>query len=567
MGLLSLAAQAFTIRRTMRDLQRYEAALKQPQATQHNVLFEQLRREAETGFGRDHRFRDIRTLADFRRQVPIRGYEGHEPYLLRVQQGETEALFHRQRVRMFALTSGTTSARKLIPVTDRVLDNYRRLWTAWGFLAYSAHPTLFNHARLTLVSDWDEFRTSSGVPCGSISGFTAHLQNWIVRRGYVLPGAAGKLTDSATKSYLAWRLGLTRSVGSWLSPNPSTLLNLAKFGEQHAEALIRDVCDGTCDSRFPLPASLRQLVQRQLRPQPQRAWQLYQILERTNGFKPKDVWPMLGLLGCWTGGSMSVYLRSFPEYFGNAAIRDLGLLASEGRMTFPIADGTPSGVLEIVSGFFEFIPIEEADSPQPTVLEAHELLEGRDYFILLTNASGLYRYHIRDVVRCTGWQHGTPLLAFLNKGRGISSLTGEKLSEFQVVQAVAAALESLGGNLDTFSLGPIWDDPAPYYTVFVEPTSAFPVDRFPELATAIDAELQAANIEYAAKRSSLRLGPVAISPLTPGTWSQWDRDRLAAAGGTAEQYKHPCLITDLETAAALHRQSQPVPGAVPLTIP
>ena len=52
-------------------------------------------------------------------------------------------------------------------------------------------------------------------------------------------------------------------------------------------------------------------------------------------------------------------------------------------MTIPLADGTPSGVLDVTTHYFEFIPEEEGDSPQPTVLAAHELQEGRTYYILL----------------------------------------------------------------------------------------------------------------------------------------------------------------------------------------
>ncbi len=34
--------------------------------------------------------------------------------------------------------------------------------------------------------------------------------------------------------------------------------------------------------------------------------------------------------------------------------------------------------------------------------------------------------------------------------------------------------------------------------------------------------------------------------LPAGTWTKWDRDRLAQTGGSPEQYKHPCLIGDLK---------------------
>ena len=62
----------------------------------------------------------------------------------------------------------------------------------------------------------------------------------------------------------------------------------------------------------------------------------------------------------------------------------------------------------------------------------------------------------------------------------------------------------------------------------------------------LDRTLSSVNSEYASKRESLRLGPVRLELLPDGAWTRWDRQRLAHQGGTLEQYKHPCLINDLQ---------------------
>lgn len=557
MPLFAAIAKAWTIQRTVRDLSRLDWACRDPRRTQQDYLLQQLRRETSTGFGRDHHFAEIRKVEDFRKRVPISRYEDLEPYIERVKQGEVEALFHKQRVQMFALTSGTTTSRKFIPVTDRALSDYRRMWTAWGFLAYLPHKGLFRHARLTFASDWDEFRTVSDVPCGSISGLTAQLQSGFVRQGYVLPPEAAKVSQTRAKYYLAWRLGAIRTIGAWMSPNPSTLLNLAKLGTVMADSLLRDIHDGGLTSEFEWSPEMLRAVSRQLKPQPQRARELGRLLEQHGALRPRDVWPELKLIGCWTGGSMQAYLRSFPEWFGDVTIRDLGLIASEGRMTFPIADGTSSGVLETVSGFYEFIPVEEIDSSQPTVLQAHELQEGRDYYILLTNASGLYRYNIWDVVRCTGWHHATPLLAFLNKGGSISSMTGEKLTEYQVVSSVSDVLSRRQATLGTYSLVPCWDEQLPNYVLLIDADEPLARADSAEWLEHFDRLLRASNTEYDTKRQSGRLGPVTLQRLESGTWKAWDEARRQARGGTAEQYKHPCLISDLEFLKSMQSRFAP----------
>jgi hypothetical protein len=274
-------------------------------------------------------------------------------------------------------------------------------------------------------------------------------------------------------------------------------------------------------------------------------------VERTGTLYPRDYWPKNCLLGNWMGGSVGAYLRHYPRYFGTLPLRDVGLIASEGRMTIPLEDDTPSGVLDITSHYFEFIPEEEADQPQATVLAAHELQEGRSYYILPTTAFGLYRYDIHDLVRVTGFHNSTPLVEFLSKGASFANLTGEKLSEYHVAQAMVEVLRELDLTLTAYTLAPCWHDELPYYGLFVEQGDLAGPEQGERLAEVLDGRLRRANIEYAAKRESLRLGPVQLRMVPTGTWAAWDRQRLARTGGTLEQYKHPCLIGDTQFAQSM----------------
>src|SRR5262245_18892689 len=101
-----------------RKIARFERACEHPGRPQTDLLLRILRTQQDTAFGRDHHFASIRTVADFRRNVTIAPYERLAPYVERVAAGDTAALIADGPVRLFALTSGTTAARKLIPVTD-----------------------------------------------------------------------------------------------------------------------------------------------------------------------------------------------------------------------------------------------------------------------------------------------------------------------------------------------------------------------------------------------------------------------------------------------------------------
>jgi hypothetical protein len=528
-----------------RQLNAFEAATHQPREHQEAILRKVLARHADTDFGREHHFASIQTVADFRRHVPVAPYEYFEPYIARLRRGDFRALLAEPRVHMFAMTSGTTAARKYIPVTDSYLADYRRGWNLWGLKVFRDHPEVKLRPIVQMSGDWQEFHTEAGIPCGSVTGLTATMQKRIVRWLYCVPPSVGKIKDPAAKYYVALRLSLPRKVGMIIAANPSTLVNLAKHGDQEKEALIRDLLDGTLSDRVDVPADVRAGLARRLRKRhPQRAKELEQIVKQTGTLYPKDCWPKDCLVGSWTGGSVGAYLRHFPRYYGNTPVRDIGLIASEGRMTIPMSDGTPSGVLDVTTHYFEFIPEEEGDSKSPTVLSAWELQEGRNYFILPTTSYGLYRYHIHDVVRVTGFHNKTPLIEFLSKGAHFANITGEKLSEYHVAAAMAEVLRELNLTLTAYTLAPCWDDDQPYYGLFIERGDLTDRAHGLKLAEALERRLGAVNDEYAAKRQSRRLGPVRLLLLPTHTWQQWDRQRLARTGGSLEQYKHPCLISD-----------------------
>ncbi len=528
-----------------RRLAAFELATHAPQQVQEALLRRLLARQAGTDFGKDHHFADIRTIADFRKNLPLAPYEYFEPYIKRVTQGDFNALLADRVVHMFALTSGTTATRKFIPVTAGYLADYRRGWNLWGLKVFRDHPEVRMRPIVQMSGDWQEFETAAGIPCGSVTGLTASMQLRIIRWLYCVPGAVGKVKDPAAKYYVALRLSLARRVGMIIAANPSTLVNMARAGDLEKESLVRDLYDGTLSDRFDIPGEVRAALRGRVKKRhPEKARELEEIIGRTGTLYPKDYWPKDCIIGNWTGGSVGAYLRHFPKYYGATPVRDVGLIASEGRMTIPMADGTSSGVLDITTHYFEFIPESEIDSPKPTVLAAHELKVGQTYFILPTTSYGLYRYNIYDVVRCTGFYNQTPLVEFLSKGAYFANITGEKVSEHQITGVMTEALRELNINLTAYSVAPCWDDEQPYYSLFIERGDLASKGQGLQLLGRLEDQLKRVNIEYASKRETRRLGALRLALIPDHTWQEWDRQRLARSGGTLEQYKHPCLVSD-----------------------
>ena len=513
---------------------------------QQDVLQRLLQLNADTAFSRDFGLQPGISTAEFRSRIPVGDYDLIRPYVERMQHGDHRALLgSANELLMYAVTSGTTGSSKLIPVTREFVRLYRRGWQIWGIGAYGLHTVLQRLNIMQISSSHRRFTTADGTPCGNISGLVASMQKRIVRTMYTIPSEVAQIDDGAARRYTILRLALADPhIGMMITANPSTLSQLLAAMDEHAESAVRDIRDGglSCDA---VSTGIRSSLSGELRAAPERARQLDQLLEREGTLRPDACWPYLRLLGVWSGGSVGAYLPALRQQFPNVVVRDHGLHASEGRMTLPLEDESASGILEVNTHYFEFIPIEDAESDHPDVLEAHELQEGREYFILLTTCSGLYRYNIRDVVRCTGFFGQTPLLEFRHKGALISSITGEKIAESQVVEAVRGFADALLLELQTFTMTPYWSDP-PGYSLYVGLNEKSDEDnqRLQKFADAVDRKLRSLNVEYDEKRASLRLQPLKIVALPLEVWQRFSHQRATRGGGSPEQYKHPCLLPD-----------------------
>ncbi len=526
------------------ELERFLASAKQSREIQLQTLFVKLRRHANSRFGLDHGFADIRSLEDFRRRIPIANYEYYRPYIEQVKHGNVAAMFGAgTKLIMFALTSGTTDKAKFIPVTQESFKEYRHGWHLWGIGTYRDHPDLVSKKTLKLGSNWRQFSTEGGTPCGAISGLVAETAPWIARGQFILPSDVYKINESHSKHCVALRIAMaTAHVGMIGTANPSTLIEFARLMNDQRENFIRDIHDGRFFGEASIPKAQRLTFQSHFKLHSRaRAKELERIVSEKGVLFPRDVWPDLSVLAVWQGGSVSVYIPKLEEYYGNPALRDHGLNASEGRMTIPLQDGTSEGLIEFNHLFYEFVPIDEIDSDRPTVLQAHELEAGHDYFILLTTSAGLYRYDIRDAVRCTGFLGQAPKLVFLNKGAHFSSITGEKLSEFQVVCAVKQAQQIASIDIGEFCVAPEMQD-RPAYVLLTERG----LNRCEQetLAQSVDEMLGMLNFEYADKRLSGRIMPLTIRQVPPGTWMALRKEN-SAARGNFEEYKHRCLVAEL----------------------
>ncbi len=545
-----------------RQAHEFLAAAQDCRTAQQDTLRRLLALNADSKFSQQYGLFPALNPAQFANAIPVSGYELVADAIDKVKQGDHQALLgSANKLLMFSLSSGTTAESKYIPITEQFLSDYRRGWQTWGICTMDDHPALNALNIVQLTSDYDRFRTEGGTPCGNISGLVIAMQRPVVRLMYSVPGIVAKIADPVAKQYAALRLAIAdRNVGMITTANPSTLLLLANMANDRREELVRDLYDGTISARYDISPELRTKLKWLARRRRPRAQELEEIINRTGTLYPKDFWHRTETLAVWTGGSAGVYLEHLKPLYGDIDIRDHGLHASEGRMTIPFADNTASGILDVMSHYFEFIPEAEHGSNKPVVLQAHELEEGQSYYILLTTSSGLYRYDIKDVVRCTGFHGTTPKLEFLHKGAHISNITGEKVSESQVATAVKSAANG-SIKMRYFTIAPVWGEP-PQYQLFVEENDIAAEQERNRLARDVDGRLQSLNCEYREKRETGRLAEMACVPLKSGTWDRFVSKRISGCGGSIEQYKHPCLVPDLEFKSKLVNGNDGTPESI-----
>src|SRR5947209_7291261 len=120
---------------------RFRHALRAQAETQNALIQKYLHHNMDTLFGRTHRFSSLRTIEDYQHAVPLTDHDTLSPYLHQIAAGETNILT-RDRVRYFALTSGSSGPEKWIPYTTSLLAEFRRAIAPWIVNLFTRFPRL-----------------------------------------------------------------------------------------------------------------------------------------------------------------------------------------------------------------------------------------------------------------------------------------------------------------------------------------------------------------------------------------------------------------------------------------
>jgi hypothetical protein len=524
---------------------------RQVEAVQERFLRDLLQTHQGTELGQKYRFKDIRTVEQFRQQIPVLSYSSYEPYCDRIAQGEQNILTA-DPVVYLNLTSGSTGVKKLIPVTKRFQNSLRRPnLTSIGFLSEALSQRGLKFGKILATNSTQLLgRTSGGIEYGPASVGVLRMGKFLCEQLFAHPYETLQAADSLTRHYLCLLFALQQSDMRGMAANfPMLILRTCGYLERYAEDFICDIEKGTLAPWVQLEPELRLKLERQLSAHPNRAKQLREIWKSEGRLTPQLAWSNLSFVTTARGGTSDFYFERFPAYFGNTPGFGAVCCSAEGTFgIYPELDSDAS-ILAIESGFFEFIPQDQWDAEQPKTLLPSEVKPGNYYRILMSNYSGFYRYDIGDVMEVLGFYEQAPLIVFRHRRGGLLSSTTEKTTEFHVTQVMQTLQQEFNLLLEDFCIT-LCDDVIPaYYLVNIELAPGKSLDNPEKFLARFDRQLQAIHTSYAVKRRD-QVPPPRLRILAPGSFAIV-RQRQLDRGIPDSQLKFPHISEDRNFLAGL----------------
>ena len=500
-----------------------------------------------TELGRKLNLADIKTVEQFRNQIPPSSYHYYEPYFERVATGETNIITPEPIIHI-NLSSGSTGKQKLIPITRRA--QRKRTYAnqiAFGFAVDAARRRQLSLGKMLFTASAKPVgKTSGSILYGHVSS-TQQRSNrtWIAQSIYAQPYDALLIADTLARHYVCLLFALQEPTLKIISGLfPVSVLQLCLYLERYAEELINDLARGEIAAWLTIEPDLRTKLQRMFPSAPKRAEQLQHILKSEGRLLPKYVWPQLELIVTARGGPSDFYFEKFPEYFGDRPIFGGTYAASEAVIGIHRDFNTDGTILAIESNFVEFVPSDQWDTPHPKTLLPHEVTVGELYRLLITNYSGFYRYDIGDVVEVVGFYGPVPLIAFRYRQGGTLSAITEKTTEYHVIQVMNTLQKTHSLTVEDFCITLSGDLITPYYVLNIELPTHERLKEPAQILKHFDQLLQEANVSYALKRAKNDIAPPQLNVLRSGSFEVLRQRRLKRGGLDASQAKLPHISSD-----------------------
>ena len=470
-----------------------------PVETQKKVFQDLISGAADSEFGRDHDFRNIKTFSDFAEKVPVRDYEELKPYVEKTVAGEKDILWPGKPL-YFAKTSGTTSGAKYIPLTKESMPGHINA-ARNAILCYIAETGKadFVDGKMIFLQGSPELNEKNGIKFGRLSGIAAHY----------VPGYLQK------------------------NRMPSWETNCIEDWETKVEAVI----DETLKEDMTVISGIPSWVQ-----------MYFERLQARTGKKVGEIFPNFNLF-IYGGVNYEPYRARFEGLIGRKVDSIELFPASEGFFAFQDKQNDKGMLLQLNSGiFYEFIKAEDFYSEAPKRLTIGEVELHTNYVMIISSNAGLWGYNVGDTVQFTSLEPYKVIVS--GRIKHFISAFGEHVIAKEVEQAMKEATSGTEVQINEFTVAPQITpegEQLPYHEWFIE------FEKEPQdmaaFARALDESLQQQNSYYLDLIAGKILQHLKVTRL-PGNAFQHYMKSIGKLGG---QNKLPRLSNDRKIAEALEK--------------
>jgi hypothetical protein len=478
-----------------RRVRRMRQNASAPQAVQRRIFERLLSQLRKTSFGHAHELDSVRCHADLIRAIPLQDYQSLRPWWDRARQGERDVIWP-GLTKFWAISSGTTSGEKYLPVTAATIRNNKR----GGFDSLAPYLAangggLFD-GKLLFLGGSTALRQDGGIFTGDNTGIMSrHVPTCL--RGLHAP-------DARIRAMPSWEEKVTAAAAQTATADLRMLAGVPSWIILFGEAVLKH-----CQSSGRQVDTLA------------------------------EVWPNLRLF-VHGGVTFAPYAERCRALIGREITYTDTYSASEGGMLAVQDQVGEPGMLPLLdrSTFFEFVPAEELGKPDARRFACHEVETNVDYAIALTTDSGIVSYLVGDIVRFTSREP----LRMVFAGRSAQTLNGfgEHLSGGELERAIASAAAATEAIVSEFAVAvtyPTETQPMGGHRYLVE-FHREPSDQN-QFGRVLDQALRDGNEDYATHRDYGLLAPT-IDSLPEGAFLAFMRQQGKIGG----QHKVPRVLSE-----------------------
>ncbi len=471
-----------------------ELFLKYPNEVQEELLQNLLRSAENTQFGRKYDFSSVKNYSTFSERIPISTYEDLEPLIEQTRRGEQNVIWPTQ-IKWFAKSSGTTNAKsKFIPVSSEALEDCH----------YKAAKDLL----CLYLNNNEDAQLFTG-------------------KSLRLGGSRQVYEDNST-FFGDLSAILIENMPMWaeFSSTPSNKVSLMSEWESKLAAIVKETVNENVTSFAGVPSWMLVLMNR--------------ILEETGRENLLEIWPNVEVY--FHGGvSFEPYRDQYKKILPNSDFKYYEIYnASEGF--FAIQDSNESNELLLMLDygiFYEFIPMDSFGLPNQKTVRLADVELNKNYAVLITTNSGLWRYLIGDTVRFTSLNPYR--IKVTGRTKHHINVFGEELMVENTDKAIAKACRLTGADVSDYTVAPIFmegKEKGAHEWIIEFGRHPENIDNFREM---LDQSLQELNSDYEAKRyNNMTLNPLVLNVARPKLFYDW----LKAQDKLGGQHKIPRLSNE-----------------------